>query len=85
MCSIIGYKGQLNAAPMLVDSLKQMEYRGYDSVGIAIISNGKVTVKKGVGNVSNITEKFNLGIQDGPLMVELQKKMPIHTTDVQIV
>ena len=65
MCSIIGYKGQLNAAPMLVDSLKQMEYRGYDSVGIAIISNGKVTVKKGVGNVSNITEKFNLGIMPG--------------------
>ncbi len=51
--------------PMLVDSLKQMEYRGYDSVGIAIISNGKVTVKKGVGNVSNITEKFNLGIMPG--------------------
>ena len=42
MCSIIGYKGQLNAAPLLVDSLKQMEYRGYDSVGIAIINDGKV-------------------------------------------
>lgn len=65
MCSIIGYKGQLNAAPLLVESLKQMEYRGYDSVGIAIINNGKVTVTKGVGNVSNLTEKFNLGIMPG--------------------
>jgi glutamine---fructose-6-phosphate transaminase (isomerizing) len=65
MCSIIGYKGQLNAAPLLVESLKQMEYRGYDSVGIAIINNGKVTVTKGVGNVSNLTEKFNLSIMPG--------------------
>jgi glutamine---fructose-6-phosphate transaminase (isomerizing) len=65
MCSIIGYKGQLNAAPLLVDSLKQMEYRGYDSVGIAIINDDKVIVKKGVGNVSNVTEKFNLGIMPG--------------------
>jgi glutamine---fructose-6-phosphate transaminase (isomerizing) len=42
-----------------------MEYRGYDSVGIAIISNGQVIVKKGVGNVSKITEKFNLGMMPG--------------------
>jgi glucosamine--fructose-6-phosphate aminotransferase (isomerizing) len=65
MCSIIGYKGQLNVAPLLVDSLKQMEYRGYDSVGIAVINNGKVIVKKGVGNVSNVAEKFDLGIMPG--------------------
>lgn len=65
MCSIIGYKGQLNAAPLLVNSLKQMEYRGYDSVGIAVINNGKVIVKKGVGNVSTITEKFDLGMMPG--------------------
>jgi glutamine---fructose-6-phosphate transaminase (isomerizing) len=65
MCSIIGYKGQLNAAPLLVNSLKQMEYRGYDSVGIAVINNGKVIVKKGVGNVSNITAKFDLSMMPG--------------------
>jgi glucosamine--fructose-6-phosphate aminotransferase (isomerizing) len=65
MCSIIGYKGQLNVAPLLVDSLKQMEYRGYDSVGIAVINNGKVIIKKGVGNVSDVAEKFDLGIMPG--------------------
>jgi glucosamine--fructose-6-phosphate aminotransferase (isomerizing) len=59
MCSIIGYKGQLNVAPLLVHSLKRMEYRGYDSAGIAIINDGKVLVKKGVGNVSNVTDKFD--------------------------
>lgn len=52
MCSIIGYNGQLFVAPLLVDSLKRMEYRGYDSVGIATIDNGKILLKKGVGKVS---------------------------------
>ena len=79
MCSIIGYKGQLNVAPLLVDSLKRMEYRGYDSVGIAMINNGKIMVKKGVGKVSDVNKKFDLniclatqvlGTQDGLLMAE---------------
>ena len=65
MCSIIGYKGQLNVAPLLLDSLKRMEYRGYDSAGIAVINDGKVLVKKGVGNVSNVTEKFNFRMMPG--------------------
>ena len=65
MCSIIGYKGQLNVAPLLVDSLKRMEYRGYDSVGIAIIDNGKIIVKKGVGKVSNVTNQFDFGTMPG--------------------
>ena len=65
MCSIIGYKGQLNVAPLLVDSLKRMEYRGYDSVGIAIIDNGKIVVKKGVGKVSNVTNQFDFGTMPG--------------------
>ena len=55
MCSIIGYNGQLvKAAPLLVDSLKKMEYRGYDSVGIATINNGKIMISKGVGKVAEV-------------------------------
>lgn len=55
MCSIIGYNGQLvKAAPLLVDSLKKMEYRGYDSVGIATINNGKILISKGVGKVAEV-------------------------------
>lgn len=65
MCSIIGYKGQMKVAPVLVDSLKRMEYRGYDSAGIAIINNGKILVKKGVGNVSNVTQQFDYGMMAG--------------------
>src|SRR5918995_2977163 len=65
MCSMIGYKGQLNVAPLLVDSLKRMEYRGYDSVGIAVIDNGKIIVKKGVGKVSNVTNQIDFGTMPG--------------------
>jgi glutamine---fructose-6-phosphate transaminase (isomerizing) len=65
MCSIIGYKGLLNVAPLLLDSLKRMEYRGYDSAGIAVINDGKVLVKKGVGNVSNVTERFDFRMMPG--------------------
>ena len=65
MCSIIGYKGQLNVAPLLVDSLKRMEYRGYDSVGIAVINDGKILVKKGVGKVSNVNNKLDFGTMPG--------------------
>ena len=93
MCSIIGYKGQLIVAPLLVESLKRMEYRGYDSVGIATINNGKI--KKGVGKVLDVNKRLDLsnmgGVTqvldtlDGLLMVVLQKKMLILITAVQIV
>lgn len=60
MCSIIGYKGKQSAAPILVDSLKRMEYRGYDSVGVATFNNGGLLVKKGTGKVLEVNK--NLGI-----------------------
>ena len=65
MCSIIGYKGQLNVASVLVDSLKRMEYRGYDSVGIATINNGKILVKKDVGRVAEVNKSLDLGRMPG--------------------
>lgn len=61
MCSIIGYKGKLTAAaPLLVDSLKKMEYRGYDSVGIATISDGKILLSKGIGKVAEVDKNLDL-------------------------
>ena len=65
MCSIIGYKGQLNVSSVLVDSLKRMEYRGYDSVGIATINNGKILVKKDIGRVADVNESLDLGRMPG--------------------
>ncbi len=60
MCSIIGYKGKNSAAPIIVDSLKRMEYRGYDSVGVATFNNGDILVRKGTGKVVEVNK--NLGI-----------------------
>ncbi|MEK6971841.1 MAG: glutamine--fructose-6-phosphate transaminase (isomerizing) [Thermoproteota archaeon] len=60
MCSIIGYYGNGNAAPILVKGLRRMEYRGYDSVGIATKSNNQILVKKGVGKVIEVNNRFQL-------------------------
>ena len=60
MCSIIGYSGSLNVAPVLVESLKRMEYRGYDSVGISTINNGRIFMRKGVGRVADVDKSLHL-------------------------
>ena len=52
MCGIIGYKGPKNASEIIVDGLKRLEYRGYDSWGIAVKSSDKVTVHKAIGKIS---------------------------------
>ncbi|MDQ3984317.1 MAG: glutamine--fructose-6-phosphate transaminase (isomerizing) [Thermoproteota archaeon] len=67
MCSIIGYTGRLHAAPVLVQSLKRMEYRGYDSVGIATINNGKILIRKGIGKVAEVNESLDLGHLPGQI------------------
>ena len=60
MCSIIGYYGDSSAAPILVKGLKRMEYRGYDSVGVATKFENKIEVKKGIGKVSEVNKTFQL-------------------------
>jgi glucosamine--fructose-6-phosphate aminotransferase (isomerizing) len=60
MCSIIGYSGDDIAAPIIVKGLRRMEYRGYDSVGVATESDNKITLKKGVGKVSEVNAKVHL-------------------------
>ena len=52
-------------APVLIESLKRMEYRGYDSVGIATIENGKILTKKGVGRVEEVDRSLNLIMMPG--------------------
>lgn len=68
MCSIIGYSGQLTlAAPLLVESLKKMEYRGYDSVGIATLNKGNILVSKGVGKVAEVDQQMQLNKLPGEI------------------
>ena len=60
MCGIVGYVGPRDAAPILLEGLRRLEYRGYDSAGIAILTeDGKVFVEKKAGKLSRLTEHLN--------------------------
>ncbi len=54
MCGIIGYIGRDSAVPILIEGLKKLEYRGYDSSGVAVLQNGKVEVRRAVGKLQNL-------------------------------
>ena len=51
MCGIVGYVGKRNAKDVILDGLKRLEYRGYDSAGIALVRNGSVEIRKKVGEM----------------------------------
>jgi glucosamine--fructose-6-phosphate aminotransferase (isomerizing) len=67
MCSIIGYYGNEIAAPIIVKGLKRMEYRGYDSVGVATESNHQIELKKGTGKVNEVNSKIQLDSLPGKI------------------
>lgn len=56
MCGIIGYKGKENALPIVIHGLKNLEYRGYDSSGIAYFNNGEINIYKKEGKIVNLEE-----------------------------
>ena len=60
MCSILGLSSHDDVAPTIVESLKRMEYRGYDSVGVAIKNDSNISVKKGVGKVKVVNDQIQM-------------------------
>ncbi len=56
MCGIVGVLGQHEAAPLLVEALKRLEYRGYDSAGIATVNNGALDRRRAVGKLVNLSD-----------------------------
>ena len=58
MCGIVGYIGEENATPFLFDGLSRLEYRGYDSAGIAVYDGQKIVVEKAVGRLEALKQKL---------------------------
>ena len=87
MCGIVGYIGQRKAYPILIKGLKRLEYRGYDSAGVALISdNRQLNVYKAKGKVSeletfvaqkDISGSIGIAHTRWPLMENLVPSMPI--------
>src|SRR4030043_288540 len=69
MCGIIGYCGKQIAAPLVFEGLKRVEYRGYDSAGIATLSDGQLFVSKDTGNLEKIESKHNLSSLPGNIAI----------------
>jgi glucosamine--fructose-6-phosphate aminotransferase (isomerizing) len=61
MCGIVGYVGPKPAVPFLLDGLKRLEYRGYDSAGVALLGEQGLQVVKTVGKVSQLTQRVSRG------------------------
>jgi len=58
MCGIIGIIGKVNATPRLLESLRRLEYRGYDSAGISVLINGKPHIRKAAGKIVNLEREI---------------------------
>ena len=61
MCGIVGYTGAKKAAPILIEGLTGLEYRGYDSSGVAVLENGQIKMVKAKGRLKNLVELTDNG------------------------
>jgi len=65
MCGIVGYVGNKQVVPVIIDGLRRLEYRGYDSAGIAVVEQGSIAVRRAPGKLRNLEEAIRLDPLDG--------------------
>jgi glucosamine--fructose-6-phosphate aminotransferase (isomerizing) len=63
MCGIVGYIGAQAATPIILDGLQRLEYRGYDSAGVAVLQNGCIEIRRDVGKLHNLRSR----VEQSPL------------------
>ena len=59
MCGIVGYIGRQDATPILLEGLRSLEYRGYDSAGLAVVHRNKIQITRTAGRVQDLRDKLN--------------------------
>jgi glucosamine--fructose-6-phosphate aminotransferase (isomerizing) len=69
MCGIIGYCGKKPAVPIVLEALKRLEYRGYDSAGVASLCDGRLLIRKDAGKVDEVIQKHNLASLPGLIAI----------------
>ncbi len=67
MCGIVGALAQTDVAPILIEGLRRLEYRGYDSTGIALVDHGRLALRRAVGKVARLQEKLAADPCAGPI------------------
>src|SRR5213594_1007796 len=65
MCGIVGYTGPRQAAPVLLEGLRRLEYRGYDSAGLALVADGRIEVYKAAGKISVLEKALGTTLPAG--------------------
>ncbi|MGY8692815.1 MAG: glutamine--fructose-6-phosphate transaminase (isomerizing), partial [Verrucomicrobiia bacterium] len=67
MCGIVGYIGKREASPILLEGLKRLEYRGYDSAGVVVLADGTLKLKKHKGRVTDLARNLDAKSLSGSL------------------